>query len=309
MPAPRNPRFFGRETILKDIDNSIGKAASREGLRSLALYGLGGVGKTQIALAYAHQVKDSFEAVLWVNSETDLALSASISQIARELELPGITAQSADNENRVLVLSWLQSTTAAWLLVFDNAEEPSLLREFWPDSEHGSILVTSRNHILALDPASSGIDIQTFDIATGTDFLFHVLSSQRHEDPDQKEKESGQALSEKLQGHALALNQMAALILHQQCSVHDFVMMYDERAREMHREGRPGGKHPSYQHFLATVWKVSFDTLQAAEHRAAFAALGILCFCAPDSIPLMLFEARVGEIPDLDTCRDKFGFV
>ena len=72
-------------------------------------------------------------------------------KIAIELNLPGAKPQK-DAENRVFVLDWLKRTEVKWLLIFDNAEEPSLLRPFWPESRHGSILVTTRNHILGLDP-------------------------------------------------------------------------------------------------------------------------------------------------------------
>jgi hypothetical protein len=102
---------------------------SQQKLASLAIHGLGGVEKTQIALEYAYRVLDGFQAVLWFSSENAPDLATGFTKIAMELNLPGAKPQN-DPENRVLVPNWLKRTEIKWLLFFDNAGEPLLLRPF-----------------------------------------------------------------------------------------------------------------------------------------------------------------------------------
>ncbi len=110
LPVARNRRFFGRNQILTQIDNYLQPGNTSNGLRSLAIYGLGGVGKTRIALEYAYSKKDEVDNLLWVPAEDILALQQGFTTIAVDgLKLPNATRQSHE-ENMLLVVSWLQQT-------------------------------------------------------------------------------------------------------------------------------------------------------------------------------------------------------
>lgn len=110
LPTAQNPRFFGRRVEMSTIDKHLGQAAGASGLRSLALHGMGGVGKSQTALAYAHSKTDGFDAILWLHTEAEIALSTSLGEIARdELKIP--QAEGGSNaDNARLTLNWLQNT-------------------------------------------------------------------------------------------------------------------------------------------------------------------------------------------------------
>lgn len=302
LPPPPN-RFFGRDDDLEKIHEIL--APSTPGLRSIAIYGLGGVGKTQIALSYAyrHRSLKTFEAILWVNSETSLSLASSFTRIAIVLGIPKARSLT-DAENRVLVLSELQKISSPWLLIFDNAEEPSLLQSFWPTTNHGSVLVTSRNHILALDPASGGLEIETFSEEQGADFLLSHFPPQHRS--IKVEQEAALNFSQRLGGHALAINQMAALMIHKGLTISEFSVAYDKRTKHIHRERRQGQKSPGYPHYLDTVWKMSFDTLSEPKHASSFAMLGVLSLTAPDLIPQDLFRYASNLPKSLDFCEDAY---
>lgn len=110
LPTAKNKRFFGRHQLLESIDRHLQPSTKDDHLRSVALYGLGGVGKTQIALTYAYQKTTSLGAVLWVPAENDVVLRHGFSRIAMEtLKLEGAMSQSHE-ENMVCVLNWLQNT-------------------------------------------------------------------------------------------------------------------------------------------------------------------------------------------------------
>ncbi len=108
LPVHRNSRFFGRKTELEKIDQYLG-AKDVAGLRSLAIHGLGGVGKTQTALAYAYSKVGDFDAVIWLAAETEIALSSSLGEAAHHLSLPQSEVGHSIN-NVQLVMKWLQTT-------------------------------------------------------------------------------------------------------------------------------------------------------------------------------------------------------
>ena len=89
LPVAKNQRFFGRVTELHQIEEYLHPADTTDGLKSLAIYGPGGVGKTQVALAYAYSKVEELDAVFWVPAGTELALQQGFSQIAvHGLKLP-----------------------------------------------------------------------------------------------------------------------------------------------------------------------------------------------------------------------------
>lgn len=111
LPATKNKHFFGRKDIIRQIEDHLKPVETTMGLKSIALYGLGGVGKTQIALAYAHSKSAELEAVFWVHAENEISLQQSFSRIAVDgLQLPGANLQS-HQENLVVVMSWLKQTS------------------------------------------------------------------------------------------------------------------------------------------------------------------------------------------------------
>jgi Cdc6-like AAA superfamily ATPase len=86
IPRAHNENFFGRTQELRNVDNFLGHKANN--LRSYTIYGRRGVGKTDIALEYAHKNPSNFEAIFWVNCETSTALRQSFTDIAVALNIP-----------------------------------------------------------------------------------------------------------------------------------------------------------------------------------------------------------------------------
>lgn len=108
LPEPRISNFFGKDTEIQKINTSLTAADkgsdSSTGFPSVALHGLAGVGKSQIALEFAYRYMSRFPVILWVDSKTETSLQQSFDRIAVDL-LP-----EADADKRVALLEWLLKT-------------------------------------------------------------------------------------------------------------------------------------------------------------------------------------------------------
>jgi hypothetical protein len=119
LPVGKSPRFYDRDNIIGRIDAHFHNPNATPRLRSLALYGLGGVGKSHVAMKYANSKSQALDAILWVYSETAIALEQSFTDISLRLKLPGAEPRKAV-DNKILVLDWLQQTSKsfAWFTFF-----------------------------------------------------------------------------------------------------------------------------------------------------------------------------------------------
>lgn len=106
IPYDNTDRFVGRTDYLTLIDKALNCEGSPQ-QRSCRIWGLGGMGKTQIALAYANRSTASFDVVLWVRAETEASLKRSFTDIAVNLELEGASRGTSPDDNRDIALSWL----------------------------------------------------------------------------------------------------------------------------------------------------------------------------------------------------------
>ncbi|MFC1433363.1 FxSxx-COOH system tetratricopeptide repeat protein [Streptacidiphilus sp. N1-3] len=149
----RNPAFTGRSAML---------GAMRDGLREsgiAALYGLGGVGKTQLALEYVHRFMADYDLVWWIEASKPEQVAQSLAELAHRLDrrLGDNVAEAAETAREALRKDL---GTGRWLLVFDNADRPDEVARFLPDGP-GHVLITSRNQAWSdrADPLS--VDVFT----------------------------------------------------------------------------------------------------------------------------------------------------
>src|SRR5215472_4802032 len=128
VPAPRNPFFTGRRALLKQLHQRLEQEQAVALSQAYALSGLGGIGKTHLALEYAYQHAHDYHAVFWVAAETAETLSASFASIAEGLQLP---ERAAREQSQVVsaVLRWL-ATHKGWLVIYDNVEDVQTLKPF-----------------------------------------------------------------------------------------------------------------------------------------------------------------------------------
>lgn len=112
IPQPRNSEFFGREEILRVVDEAFEAQSSRVG--SVALWGTGGIGKTQLALEFAHRRwSQNTDVVLWISTETAADVAKSFNDAAKALDLDTDVERNTPDKNRDQVLQWIQKTGKA----------------------------------------------------------------------------------------------------------------------------------------------------------------------------------------------------
>ncbi|TVY82554.1 hypothetical protein LSUE1_G002863 [Lachnellula suecica] len=298
-PSTRTSRFFDRTDVVGKMNSFFSKSDPQRSFLSLAIYGLGGVGKSSVAMRFAEGKLDrrELDCMFWIHSEKPVSIRQSFTDIAMRLKLPDARPKDHE-ENHVLVLNWLQQTQCRWLLVYDNAEDMDLLRDYWPSASRGQALITTRNRSFGFEIADGGLEIHTWDTETGSRFLLHLLSTDISEELKEDEVVSATELSHKLSGHALAISHMAGLIHRRAWSIAEFMKIYDQHPSEMH--GVSGNNS------INALWDFAFKSLDPQSR----AILGVLCFVAPDNIPQSLFELEdPANLPELlHFCSDDFHF-
>lgn len=296
-PHTQNPMFHGRQDILTQVNIALALTlegthrASLTSLRSFALCGLGGVGKTQIAVEYAFSRKHSYDAVFWVQASSIAKLDESFTQISVELGLEDALKAGDRVVSRNIVMSWLanpikninsdenaatsQDKAITWLMVFDNADDLELLHDYWPTSKNGAVLVTSRDPLAKTNLYSrGGIDLEPLSTEDSASLLRKLTG---HEQVLLDEG-SSLAVSKRLGGLPLAISQAAAYIQRQDLTFSEFLDMYEVESIATEFQHVKIGYHQEYQHTLSTVW--SFDSLSPD----AKALLDVLSFLDPDCI-------------------------
>src|SRR5581483_3769073 len=177
VPLPRNPFFTGREAILEALHTQLGVDQAVALTQSSALHGLGGIGKTQIALEYAYRHALEYSAVFWIRAETEEQIVTSLLHMADVLELPG---RNEKDQQRVVaaVQRWLGAHNQ-WLVIWDNVENLGLLDHFLPPARSGAILITTRCQTLGTH--ARGVDLLPMEYEEGMLFQLRrakVLSAE-----------------------------------------------------------------------------------------------------------------------------------
>ncbi|WP_166427197.1 FxSxx-COOH system tetratricopeptide repeat protein [Nonomuraea mesophila] len=271
----RNPNFTGRADLLTALRKSINTVTAVVA-QPQALQGLGGVGKTQLAIEYAWQYRDHYDLVWWVSADQPLLVPSVLAGMTQALNLPPASSTGVEQATQS-VLRTLESGTPyrRWLVIFDNAEEPDYIKDFIPRGP-GHVLITSRNS--RWSDHEPTIEVDVFRREESVAFLQRRLRTSIGE-PE------ADLLADKLGDLPLALEQAAALLARTLMSVDEYVALLDEQtSRLLSLE-----KAPTYPQSMTAAWQLSVSQLED-RIPAAVEVLRCCAFFGPEPIPRDVFR-------------------
>ncbi len=279
VPHLRNPNFTEPGTRLTEIHDALrsGKPAAL----TQALAGLGGVGKTQLAVEYAYRHAGDYALVWWVRAEQPATLAADYATLALQLDLP--EKDAAEQPAIVTAVRDALRRRQDWLLVFDNVEKPERLRGYLPDTG-GHVLITSRH--AAWSGVVQKIEVKKWPLAVAVEFL-----TKRTGLPDAA---AAADLAREMDCLPLALEQAASYIESTGGALANYLALFRTHQGELLKRGAPGGEDGAT---VATTWELSFQNLEK-ESPASAALLNLCAFFSPDDIPRDVIAAGAEDLPE-----------
>ena len=265
---PRPAVLAGREELLAGLD---ARLSGGEGPwpRVVALHGLGGAGKTSVAVEYAHRHLAEVGVAWQFPAEDPALLLAEFARLAAELG----AREVVDARDPVAsVHAVLAAFPAGWLLVFDNAPDRVSVERFVPPAGRGRVLITSQS---AAWPPGRAVQIPVLDAGVAAGFLVN-----RTGDPDDR---AAAALAGELDGLPLALEQAAAYIQATGTTLAGYLAVFGDRRADLLARGEAAG-HPAD---VAATLGLALSRLEA-EAPAAAGLLRLLACLAPEPVPLGL---------------------
>ncbi|KAK0747113.1 hypothetical protein B0T18DRAFT_466791, partial [Schizothecium vesticola] len=323
IPSVPHRNFCGRGDELSWIKTAFAQAKKAAGTQRLAvLYGLGGVGKTQIGLRYAFQESSSYRAIFWIDASTEVSIEYSFVEIAQRLVDWAVQVRrSAVNFTRIgydlglasvvdpatgqvvasdvlsrktvvnAIRRWLaRPENEGWMLAFDNADdlEAVSLPGYFPRTPNGDILITSRQtQSILLGPS---LEVKPLPVDDSGRVLQQVGGG--YEAPE--DQRFCRLIAEELGGLPLAVVQAGSYLATVKISPKEYLQLYKAQSARLLRN-RPPMSVWNYQYTVFSTWEVSFAILEKT-HAAAARLLQICSFLNAQSIPyaILATASRMG---------------
>ena len=267
--ASRPVFLAGRESLLAELDARLKTRAGHSGPRAMALCGLGGVGKTSVAVEYAHRHLAEVGVCWQFPAEDPAVLAAEFAVLAAQL---GARELMDPRDPVASVHAVLARAQAGWLVVFDNAPDRASVAPFVPPAGPGRVLITTQNQHW---PPGQAVDVPVLDPGVAADFLVN-----RTGDPD---RAAARKLASVLAGLPLALEQAAAYMQATGTTMARYLTLFQARQADLLARGEAPG-HPAD---VAATLGLAVSRL-AEEDRSAAGLMRLLAFLAPEPVPLAL---------------------
>lgn len=311
VPYMRNPHFTGRDDLLERLAQELSweksdAMSTRQAVLSQpqAIKGLGGIGKTQIAVEYAYRARERerYCHTFWINAASQEAILTSFQTLAGQL--PNFAEKDEKDQHKLIaaVLHWIEQCPQSWLLIADNADDLSLIQPYLPKQGRGSILLTTR--ATAVRQLATSIEVEQMGLMEGAQFLLHRTGRLSASDEEYNEATN---IVIALDAFPLALDQAGAYIEETGCSFGDYLRLYERhRAQLLARRGMQAANYPAS---VATTWDLSFQKIEQV-HPAAAELLRLCASLSPDHIPEELLTEAAEQWPPVlrQAVADRFTF-
>jgi tetratricopeptide (TPR) repeat protein len=279
------------------MKSSLACEAPRRDNHRVALYGTGGIGKTQCALEYAYSNETYYDRIYWITAVDQASLLSEYQTIARKAQIPIAQSERNPIEIAQAVLSWLRAEPN-WLIVIDNLDDIKVADGLLPENgPRKHTLITTR------DPNAPGIPAEPLEVPLldqeDSVLLLSTLSNICLL-PESKEMEDARGIVRELGYLPLAIEQAAAYIREVTGSIPAYSLAYQKNRRELHRWVPTGNRQ--YPFTVATTWSMSFHILQKTNQEATN-LLRFLAFLNPDGVLLTFLELGVKSFTPFQDLR------
>ncbi|KAH6891002.1 hypothetical protein B0T10DRAFT_458407 [Thelonectria olida] len=302
IPFSRNEVVVDRDVFAK-LEKAV---PSTTKYSRVALWGLGGSGKTQIALEYAYRRNsDPTCSVFWVDADNEATFARDYKTIARKLRLSG----ELDGEQLLLAVRECIECEPQWLLVLDNADNLSLfgiprapngsmgMFDYVPKTGSGTVLWTTRDERIvgSLVPPRGGIRVAEMREKEAQD----LLETTRNEKVVDQDAEYAQKLLQELQWLPLAVSQAGAYMRRMSMPINEYLsMLVEGKGRwELLKETEVDEfRRPSVSNSVLETWNISIDRIRR-ESEMAYRVLNMIAYLDNQKMPIELLDAaaRFGD--------------
>lgn len=260
IPFRRNPFFSGREQIIADLFSY----TSAKPPSLMAVSGLGGVGKTQVAIEFALRFSDNFRSVIWLSGHSEQALRKSIESAVKKLGLP-FDAEDQNHQGAVDSLQMWMGQEKGWLAVIDNVDELESLGGCIPNNLEGHILITSRLRVFDKLGIVELFELDEFQERETREFLAKRIRLPTFSfDPESSVGD----LHVELGGLPLALEQASAFIVETQISsLGDY--LHEFRKNRLALLAKVDPQTGNYNKTIATTWLMNFQEVAKVSEASA----------------------------------------
>jgi hypothetical protein len=273
---PRNPSFVGRDGMLVRLREQLLTGGTA---RVQVLHGMGGVGKTQLLVEYTHRFAGDYDLAWWIRADQPELIGEQLAAAAADV---GVAEAGAETALAVRALIRHLRAVGRWLLVFDNAENPSELRSWLPDGP-GHVLISTRS--TGWNEIAHPMAVDQFARRESVALLCRQVPQLTAQGADR--------LAEALVDLPLAVAQAAAILTETGMPVDEYLELLETQAARVLDDGRP----VSYPTSLAATVALSTADLEAQEPAGA-QLLRLCAFLGAAPIPLSLFPSAAARLAE-----------
>jgi tetratricopeptide (TPR) repeat protein len=276
----RNLNFTGRDPQLRMLREAL--ARNHATALTQAITGIGGVGKTQLALEYAYRFADEYRLIGWIRAEKPETLVSDLIEVVEALEL--VQEEGLSLADVLRQLHRILAKRDDWLLVFDNAQDVESITDYLPPQGAGHVLITSRN----TDWLSVAVrlEVAPFEREESIDFLLKRTK--------RKDREGADRVADALGDLPLALELAGAWVEQTGITLTDYARLFRKRHKELLAEQEPPD---NYYATVGTTWAVALEKLEK-EAPAAVDLLELLSCFAPEDVPMFLLAEGAKALPE-----------
>lgn len=286
LPRPRSSLFVGREQELRRLRDAV--ESHESAVVAQTMHGLGGVGKTALALQYAHTCRSNYDVVWWISADSSDSVTAGLAALGFRLNPRLGTSGTTSTESSEWAIAWLQCHSG-WLLILDNVEDPQLASSLVGQTQSGHHLITSRLSV-GWHSVGSQLGLDVLSSSDSVELLTRMSAA-----PDEKEEK--EAVAVELGYLPLALEHAAAYVYYNRVSFGYYLGLL-RRVPEKTLSFTPAIGATSVS--VTKTWQVTLQSIQERDD-LAISILRILAWLGPDDIPRELLYSFAEDSIEVDS--------